>query len=139
MTTDPQWTKEKFKPHRGVVNGVPIFWKEDHWEDVEGNRVELVTKHRGPICRECKCEFYYDFLEKPHPYESSGLCWECWVHQKGQGEMAKTGELGVPSIYVTLSDVTICGTTIPRPASIAPSQWLTFWNDVQQLGVRIVK
>jgi len=44
--------------------------------------------------------------------------------------MANTSELGTPEIVVTTHDVTVCGTLITRPASIAPSQWLRFWDFV---------
>jgi len=33
-------------------------------------------------------------------------------------------------IDVTYNDVTILGTTIKRPSSIAPSQWLLYWEAV---------
>lgn len=39
-------------------------------------------KHRGPVCAQCRREFYYDYLEQPNePFTRSGLCWECWAAQ----------------------------------------------------------
>ncbi len=38
---------------------------------------------------------------------------------------------GWPVVEVTSFDVVICGTRVPRPKSIAPSQWLDFWERVR--------
>ena len=43
-----------------------------------------------------------------------------------------TAALGIPEIQATANEVTVCGTTIPRPPGIAPSQWLSFWGRVVQ-------
>ena len=36
-----------------------------------------------------------------------------------------------PQVDVTMNDVTVCGVRIKRPDSIAPSQWLYFWERLQ--------
>lgn len=41
-----------------------------------------------------------------------------------------TSGLGKPQIDVTTNEVVIMGTRIERPPTIAPSQWLKFWESV---------
>lgn len=38
------------------------------------------------------------------------------------------GRLGKPEIITAKDHVIICGQVVQRPASIAPSQWLQFWE-----------
>lgn len=47
--------------------------------------------------------------------------------------MARTDRLGVPEIIAGTHEVTVCGVSIKRPDSIAPSQWLDFWKEVNTL------
>ena len=42
--------------------------------------------------------------------------------------MSTTTELGVPEIIIDANEVTICGVRVPRPESLAPSQWQAFWE-----------
>lgn len=39
-----------------------------------------------------------------------------------------TSDLGKPEILVTANDVKVCGVHVARPPSIAPSQWVAFWE-----------
>ncbi len=34
-----------------------------------------MTKHKGPVCKGCSEEFYYDFTERN---DGSGYCWICF-------------------------------------------------------------
>lgn len=42
--------------------------------------------------------------------------------------MSTTQEQGVPEVLVYADRVVVCGTTVPRPQEIAPSQWLRYWE-----------
>lgn len=37
-----------------------------------------MNEHRGPVCKQCGTEFYYDYLDKPERHEGSGYCWLCF-------------------------------------------------------------
>ena len=37
-------------------------------------------KHKGPICKACGAEFYYDYTPRPNDY--SGLCENCFEMPK---------------------------------------------------------
>ena len=42
--------------------------------------------------------------------------------------MTRTSGLGKPEIIVEANWVMVCGVQVLRPPSIAPSQWLCFWQ-----------
>jgi len=39
--------------------------------------------------------------------------------------------IGKPEVVVAKDHVIICGQVVTRPASIAPSQWLEYWERLQ--------
>lgn len=39
--------------------------------------------------------------------------------------------LGMPEVIPARDHVVICGQVVQRPASISPSQWLQFWEEIK--------
>lgn len=40
----------------------------------------------------------------------------------------RTQETGIPEVLIYKDRVVVCGTDVPRPQEIAPSQWLKYWE-----------
>jgi uncharacterized Zn ribbon protein len=36
-----------------------------------------MSKHKGPVCKQCGSEFYYDYIPQRHDF--SGYCRECYA------------------------------------------------------------